>query len=168
MAGGETDGAAGPDGHRRFARHLDALAGVAPEDEAGLVASVLRDPDETMAQSAVGRHLDNRARALLTGGHLHGWVRAMTSAVGEREFLTGRLREWALLAALVREETWSAAEVTTASDWFQRRAVEMVTSPRVLALLAAEGGTRRVRVAAGRRRAVGSEGGAGDACGRPG
>ncbi|WP_331749188.1 hypothetical protein OG520_43250 (plasmid) [Streptomyces sp. NBC_00984] len=60
-----------PDEHVRFAAYLDKLD-VADPDEADLVGSVLTDPDQTMAQSAVLRHLDRRAAALFPGPATRG------------------------------------------------------------------------------------------------
>lgn len=43
-------------------------------DEVDLVSRVLTDPDRTMAQSAVLRHLDRRAASLCLGPSYEGWV----------------------------------------------------------------------------------------------
>ncbi|MFI9582343.1 hypothetical protein ACIHCQ_10955 [Streptomyces sp. NPDC052236] len=140
-----------PAEHQRFACHLQALAIVRDEDEADLVTAVLRDPDTTMAQSAVVRHLDRRAGQLLTDERFTHWAHAMATVVHEREFLTRRLHEWTLLRSTTPHESWTTEEVATASEWFQRKAAETVTSPAVLTLLATTGRTRRVRVTASRR-----------------
>jgi hypothetical protein len=139
-----------PDGdeHQRFARHLQDLAAVAAEDEVELVAEVLRDPDATMAQSAVVRHVDRRAAQLLSDPRFASWERDLAAVIGEREFLKRRLREWALLRSVTLGEPWTAEELTTASDWLQRKATEMVSASDALILLAREGRTRRVRAAA--------------------
>ncbi|MFI7610968.1 hypothetical protein ACIBP6_07020 [Nonomuraea terrae] len=88
---------------------------------------ILRDPDEAMARSAAARHLDRRAHQLLTDPGFGDWFHAMATEVGEHEFLVRRLH---------------------ASDWFQRTAVQILTSPAALRLLASDGRTRRVRTAA--------------------
>ena len=146
-----TDGAVEPGEHRRYACHLRALAAVGADDETTLVNEILRDPDQAIAQSAVARHIDDRARLLLTDERFPGWVHTMTGVIGERDFLTRRLTEWTLLAAIAQDKPWTPAQVTAASDWFQRKAIEALTSPDALALLADQGRTRRVRAAAGRR-----------------
>ncbi|MBX9420877.1 hypothetical protein [Streptomyces lateritius] len=56
-----------PDAHVRFAAYLEKLGHVADASEASLVNRVLTDPDLTMAQSAVLRHLDLRAASLHLG-----------------------------------------------------------------------------------------------------
>jgi hypothetical protein len=148
-----TDGPPGPDEHQRFAHHLQDLATVGEADEPDLVAAVLRDPDQAMAQAAVVRHLDNRAAHLLPlpDHRFEDWAHAMANQISELDFLTRRLHEWTLLRSITMGERWAAEEVTTASDWFQRKAVETVTSSVVLTLLASAGRTRRVRAAASRR-----------------
>lgn len=79
------------------------------------------------------------------------WAHAMAEITAEREFLTRRLREWTLLRSITMSGPWGSEEVTTGSDWFQRKAVETVPSPAVLTLLAEAGRTRRVRAEASRR-----------------
>ncbi|GAA4595938.1 hypothetical protein GCM10023194_66760 [Planotetraspora phitsanulokensis] len=139
------------DEHQRFARYLQDLAQVREENEVDLVSVVLRDPDATMAQSAVVRHLDNRAARLLTDAGFPDWAHSMATVIGEREFLIRRLREWTLLRSITMGDPWTPEDLATASDWFQRNAAETLTSPAALTLLAGEGRTRRVRAAAGRR-----------------
>ncbi|WP_369227186.1 hypothetical protein AB5J52_42460 [Streptomyces sp. R39] len=139
------------DEHQRFARCLHELAVVRDEDEADLVTRILRDPDTTMAQSVIVRHLDRHAAQLLTDEGFTAWARAMAEISAEREFLARRLREWTLLRSITVGEPWGSEEVTTGSDWFQRKAVETLPSPAVLTLLAEAGRTRRVRADASRR-----------------
>ncbi|WP_371604909.1 hypothetical protein OG345_39755 [Streptomyces sp. NBC_01220] len=105
-----------PAGHRRFARYLQHLETHAAEDESDLVAAVLRDEDATMADSAVGRHLDRRAADLLTEPEFVSLARTMTAVITDRDFLTRRLREWTLLRTIVLGKPWAAEELTTASD----------------------------------------------------
>ncbi|MFF4509456.1 hypothetical protein [Streptomyces sp. NPDC001401] len=142
-----------PAEHRRFARYLQALEAVAEADEADLVAAVLRDQDATMADSAVGRHLDRRAADLLTGPWFTAWAQTMTEVIADRGFLTLRLREWTLLRTIALGDPWTAEELTGATDWFQRMAAttQIATSPKALRLLAEHGRTRRVRNAASRQ-----------------
>ncbi|MET9470782.1 hypothetical protein [Streptomyces sp. NPDC002922] len=142
-----------PAEHRRFARYLQALEAVAEADEAGLVAAVLRDQDATVADSAVGRHLDRRAADLLTDPRFTAWAQNLTEVIADRDFLARRLREWTLLRTIAQGKPWVAEELISASDWFQRVAAttQIVPSPEALMLLAERGRTRRVRDAASRQ-----------------
>lgn len=139
------------DEHQRFARYLHELAIVGDEDEADLVTRILRDSDTTMAQSTNFRHVNRRAAHLLTDEGFTDWARAMAEISAEREFLARRLHEWTKLRSITVDEPWGPEEVTTGSDWFQRKAVETLPSPAVLTLLAEAGRTRRVRADASRR-----------------
>ncbi|WP_406404783.1 hypothetical protein OH805_37005 [Streptomyces sp. NBC_00879] len=141
-----------PAEHRRFAHYLEALEVVAEGDEADLVAAVLRDQDATMADSAVGRHLDRRAAGLLSDPRFTAWAQTLSEVIADRDFLARRLHEWTLLRAIALGKPWAAEELTSASDWFQRTATTLiVTSPEALRLLAERGRTRRVRHAATRQ-----------------
>ncbi|MFC5264225.1 hypothetical protein ACFPJ1_19115 [Kribbella qitaiheensis] len=151
MHGGSETTEEVPVEHLRFGRYLQELADVLPEDEAGLVRTVLRDPDKTMAQSAVVRHLDRRAAQLLSDAAFPGWSDALSTVIVDREFLVHRLREWTLLRSIAINDSWSAEDLLAASDWFQRTAAQVLTSSAALHLLADEGRTRRVRAAARRR-----------------
>ncbi|MEU6845615.1 hypothetical protein ABZ930_27445 [Streptomyces sp. NPDC046716] len=136
--------------HPRFARYLHALEQVVDTDEADLVAAVLRDQDATMADSAVGRHLDRRATQLLTGPAFVTWARTMAAPIGERDYLSRRLREWRLLRSIALGEAWTAEELIGATDWCQRTATNtpLISTPAAVRLLADHGRTRRIRNAA--------------------
>lgn len=142
-----------PPDYLRYLSCLQDLEDVSEADEAALVATVLDDPDVSMAEAAVNRHLERRAAHLLTDPAFTAWAQTLAGAIGDRPFLARRLREWTLLRAIALDEPWTAEELTTASDWFQRTAsvVLVVTSPEALGLLAEQGRTRRVRNAASRR-----------------
>ncbi|SDP44010.1 hypothetical protein [Actinacidiphila guanduensis] len=64
-----------PGEHVRFAAYLDELQQVSDADEVDLVSRVLTDPNRTMAQSALLRHLDRRAASLYPGPAYEGGCR---------------------------------------------------------------------------------------------
>ncbi|MFI0410569.1 hypothetical protein [Actinomadura sp. 3N508] len=142
-----------PDEHLRYRRYLKLLEEVTETDEIQLVTTVLRDQDETMAESAVNHHLGRRAAQLLTDPAFTTWAQALATAITDRPFLTRRLHEWTLLRTIALDEPWTAQDLTTASDWFQRTASssQFITSHHALSLLAEQGRTRRVRNTANRR-----------------
>ncbi|MEU0398014.1 hypothetical protein ABZ208_35735 [Streptomyces sp. NPDC006208] len=117
------------------------------------MAAVLHDQDKTMADSAVGLHLDRRAAALLTDPHFTSWAQTLSEVIADRDFPARRLHEWTLLRTIALGKPWVAEELTSASDWFQHSAAtrQIVTSPEALRLLAERGRTRRVRNAASRQ-----------------
>ncbi|MGK8488268.1 hypothetical protein [Nocardia asiatica] len=122
------------DEHQRYARYRQELGRVLPEGESGMIEVVLGDPDTAMAEAAVVAHLDRRATELLDAPGFPDWAHAIGQVIGEREYLVRRLREWALLRSIRTGEEWTADQVRRASDWFQRKAVDLATSPAVLAL----------------------------------
>lgn len=141
-----------PSEHWRYARHLESLDAASGEPaEAEAVAAVLRDPDPVMAESAVVTHLDRRAARLLADEAFPAWARAVGATLGDRTFAARRLREWTLLKAITRGESWSAEELLAASDWCQRTASQSLHADEALRLLAAAARTRRVRNAAAQR-----------------
>ena len=138
--------------HERYARYLLEFANVAADDEAELVRAVLTDPDRVMAESAVVRHLDLRAAALLTGPGFPAWAARMGALVADHRFPARRLREWVLLRAITHDDGWRESDLTGASDWLQRRACAEPVASAALTILAERGRTHRVRAAARRAR----------------
>ncbi|MEU6915339.1 hypothetical protein [Streptomyces olindensis] len=136
-----------PAEHLRYAAHLDALARVAGPDEPGLIGTVLTDPDRTMAQAAVLRHLDRRAAQLCSGPGWEEWARTMTRTVARHPFLTRRLREWSLFRAVTLRLPWHEDELLAASDWLQLKTVAG-PNPEASAILAERGRTKRIRTTA--------------------
>jgi hypothetical protein len=106
-----------------------------------------------MAEAAVNQHLERRAAHLLTGPAFTTWAQALATAITDHPFLTRRLHEWTLLRAIALDESWTAEDLATASDWFQRTAAssQIITSHHALSLLAEQGRARRVRNAASHR-----------------
>ncbi|MCX2184129.1 hypothetical protein KV205_26885 [Streptomyces sp. SKN60] len=136
-----------PAEHLRFAAHLRALERVSDADEADLVGEVLADPDRTMAQSAVLRHLDRRAADLHHEPAYEPWAASMTRATLHHPFLTRRLREWSLLRALTLGQRWHQDALLDSSDWLQHRAATG-SNTGALEVLADRGRTQRIRATA--------------------
>ncbi|MYX93789.1 hypothetical protein GT045_02925 [Streptomyces sp. SID486] len=136
-----------PDEHVRFAVYLDKLQQVAVPDEVDLVARVLTDPDRTMAQSAVLRHLDGRAAYLHPGPGYEAWAQAMTQATIDHPFLAQRLREWSLLRAISLKLPWQPGDLLESSNWLQLKTAAG-TNTEAIEILAEAGRTKRIRHAA--------------------
>ncbi|MFC8094293.1 hypothetical protein [Streptomyces sp. NPDC057301] len=133
-----------PDEHVRFAVYLDELRRVAEADEMDLVGLVLTDTDQSMAQSAVLRHLDRRAADLCLEPSYPAWAEAMRHVVLSRPFLTRRLREWSLFRAIALEQPWHQGDLLASSDWLQLKAAA-ASSTKAMEILAAGGRTKRIR-----------------------
>ncbi|WP_393072973.1 hypothetical protein [Streptomyces sp. LN704] len=134
-----------PDEHVRFARYRRSFDEVAPADAAALIARVLADPDQRMANSAVCEYLDRRAAELLTDPGYPAWHLEMTGPVGVDDFSTRRLNEWTLLRAMTLSEPWDAENLLAASNWLQLHTAEKSSAMTVLEALAESGRTRRIR-----------------------
>ncbi|WP_445521219.1 hypothetical protein [Streptomyces sp. NEAU-174] len=133
-----------PDEHVRFAAHLEHLQQAADADEVDLVSRVLTDPDQTMAQSAVLRHLDRRAADLHPGPAYEEWAQAMTQATIDHPFLTQRLREWSLFRAVTLELPWPPDDLLASSNWLQLK-TSATTNTEANKILAEGGRTKRIR-----------------------
>jgi len=134
-----------PPEHLRFAAYLHSLEQVHDEEEPDLVTAILTDPDPTMAQSAIVRHLDRRATDLLESPEYITWAQSMTRVLEPRPFLVQRLHEWSLFRAVALAQPWAPDALTDSSDWLQRKIAESLDSADALAVLAETGRTRRVR-----------------------
>jgi hypothetical protein len=133
-----------PDEHVRFAAYLDKLGHVADANELDLVSRVLTDPDQTMAQSAVLRHLDRRAAGLYPGPAYEGWAQAMTQGTIDHPFLAQRLREWSLFRAITLKLPWQPEDLLASSNWLQLKTAAG-TNIEAIEILAEVGRTKRIR-----------------------
>ncbi|MCL6734946.1 hypothetical protein [Streptomyces neyagawaensis] len=133
-----------PDEHIRFAAYLDRLGNVADADEADLVSRVLTDPDQTMARSAVLRHLDRRAAGLHPGRAYEEWAREMTRTTIDHPLLTQRLREWSIFRAVTLKLPWQPDDLLASSDWLQLKTAAG-TNTEAMEILAVAGRTKRIR-----------------------
>jgi hypothetical protein len=141
----EDSGQDKPTEHLKFAAHLQALRQVPDDEELALVTEVLQDPDATMAQSAVLRHLDRRASTLIQRPDYMPWSRAIASVVASRPFLLQRLHEWSLFRAVTLGQPWSPDALTQATNWLQLKIAESPGTTEAAVLLAQAGRTKRIR-----------------------
>ncbi|MGC0418613.1 hypothetical protein [Embleya sp. AB8] len=133
-----------PAEHLRFWDYLRELEQVAEADEVGLVAEVLTDPVQEMAQSAVLRHLDRRAADLHPEPAYEPWVEKMTQATTRYPRLTRRLHDWSFFRAITLRQPWSPDALHDSSDWLQLKTAS-ASNTTALELLAEAGRTNRIR-----------------------
>ncbi|WP_369170264.1 hypothetical protein AB5J49_21580 [Streptomyces sp. R28] len=133
-----------PAEHLRFAAYVHELQQVTDAEEAGLISAVLADPDRTMAQSAVLRHLDRRATDLHLGPAYERWAESMAQATLRHPFLARRLQEWTLFRAITLRQSWRPDALLASSDWLQRKAAA-ASNADALEILAERGRTKRIR-----------------------
>ncbi|MFE4599279.1 hypothetical protein ACFRKE_00290 [Kitasatospora indigofera] len=133
-----------PAEHLRFRDYLSKLEQATEADEVDLISEVLTDPDQTMAQSAVVRHLDRRAADLLCGPAYEPWAERLTQATTRCPFLTRRLREWSLFRAVTLRHPWRPDALLESSDWLQLKTAA-ASNEAALEILADIGRTKRIR-----------------------
>lgn len=133
-----------PAEHLRFRAYLSVLERATDADEAVRVSEVLTDPDRTMAQSAVLRHLDRRATDLHRGPAYEPWAASMARATANHPFLTRRLQEWSLVRAITLRQPWSPQALLGSSDWLQLKAAT-TSNTDAIEILAEHGRTKRIR-----------------------
>lgn len=136
-----------PAEHLCFAAYLNELAQSTDTDEIALVHNVLTDPDQTMAQAAVLRHLDRRAADLHHGPAFQPWAEAISQATAGHPLLARRLHEWTILRALMLGQPWHPQTLLESSDWLQHHAAT-TSNIEALQLLAEHGHTKRIRATA--------------------
>lgn len=141
----ENSGQDKPAEHLRFAAYLQALRQVPDDEELALVAEILRDPDATMAQSAVLRHLERRASTLIQRPDYIPWAQAMANVVAARPFLLQRLHEWSPFRTVTLGHPWSPDTLTQASNWLQLKIAESPGTAEAAVILAQAGRTKRIR-----------------------
>ncbi|WP_326586202.1 hypothetical protein [Streptomyces sp. NBC_01294] len=112
------------------------------------MAAVPRDPGPVTAESAVVTRLNGRAAQLPADEGFPAWSRAVTGVLAARVFPDRRQREWTLPKVITRGEPRSAEQLTEASDWCRRPAVQHQDGYEALYQLATAARTRRVRNAA--------------------
>ncbi|MFF3064474.1 hypothetical protein ACFVQ3_07955 [Oerskovia sp. NPDC057915] len=131
------------DEHVRWELYQEALRRGALEL---LLATVVEDPDHTMAAGAVVAALEQ-----VLPGERERWVTA-TAGWSTADFVARRADELAVLELVSRtvgdEGLVGDEDVGGWSDWLQRRASVPATRSAVLETLAANGRTRRIRLQA--------------------
>ncbi|MYV96948.1 hypothetical protein [Streptomyces sp. SID3343] len=135
------------DEHARYAYYIGAFerSEVDGAGEFELLAGVVGDPDPSMAEAVVIRHLDRRAEVLAAGAEFAAWSARVAPMIGHWEFASGRLREWTLLKSIVSAGPWAVGDLLAASNWLQLKVAKSVTDGRALGALAGAGRTRRIR-----------------------
>ncbi|WKX09485.1 hypothetical protein [Streptomyces sp. NL15-2K] len=119
---------------------------VTASDEPDLIRRILADPDQTMARSAIVRHIDRQAATRYSTPAYDAWAESVAQATAGNPFLTQRLRDWALLRSIAVTQQWDPASLAEAPNWLQLKIAATPAIPSAaLTLLAAEGRTKRIR-----------------------
>ncbi|MFB8049446.1 hypothetical protein [Streptomyces rubiginosohelvolus] len=124
-----------------------------------IVATILRDPVEMVAKSAVVALVDEIAMRTAGPAEFREWASGLLPEIdglegeGHREFIRRRIRDWLFHLSVQDGHVPTTAELAEVTDWMQRTLAEGSRSPAVLALLAESGRRKKTRnVAANRAR----------------
>ncbi|MEU5036425.1 hypothetical protein AB0G48_20075 [Streptomyces rubiginosohelvolus] len=143
-----------------YRRIVSVIASSPSRDrDRAIVATILRDPVEMVAKSAVVALVDEIAMRTAGPAEFREWASGLLPEIdglegeGHREFVRRRIRDWLFHLSVQDGHVPTTAELAEVTDWMQRTLAEGSRSPAVLALLAESGRRKKTRnVAANRAR----------------
>ncbi|MFF7011487.1 hypothetical protein ACFY9Y_32985 [Streptomyces fimicarius] len=115
------------------------------------VATILRDPVEIVAKTAVVDFVDRTATRATGPDEFRRWSAGLMPEIdrfttdGHRDFIRRRVRDWLLYLSVEEGMAPASAELAKATNWMQRVLAEGTTSSAVLDQLAESGNTRKIR-----------------------
>ena len=121
------------------------------DGDPALVATLLRDPQELIAKTAVVALVDALAAKAEGPDEFRGWADRLRpeldafEAEGNREFVRRRVQDWLLHLSVRDGHVPTPDELAEATNWMQRLLAEESTSRAVLTLIAGSGATRKIR-----------------------
>ncbi|MFH8484238.1 hypothetical protein [Streptomyces longisporoflavus] len=143
------------DDHARTSAYLRVVSVIASsrsrERDRAIVATILRDPDEMGAKTAVVALVDEIAAKATGPAEFRQWSDGLLpeidrlKAEGHREFIRRRIHDWQFYLAVEDGHAPTPAELAEVTDWMQRYLAEWSRSPAVLAVVAESARTRKTR-----------------------
>ncbi|MEV7462650.1 hypothetical protein [Streptomyces rubiginosohelvolus] len=143
------------DEHVRWSayRHIVSVIASSPSRnrDRAIVATILRDPVEMVAKSAVVALVDEIAMRTAGPAEFREWASGLLPEIdglegeGHREFIRRRIRDWLFHLHVQDGHVPTTAELAEVTDWMQRTLAEGSRSPAVLALLAESGRRKKTR-----------------------
>lgn len=128
-----------------------AVASRCRANDRAIVATILRDPVETVAKTAVVELVDRIAMGAADPAEFQQWAAdlvpeiSLLQAEGHRRFVHRRIHDWTVYLTIRADRTPNADELTDITDWMQRIIAEESTSPPILIFLAENGRTKKIR-----------------------
>lgn len=116
-----------------------------------IVATILRDPDEMAAKTAVVALVDEIAMRASGPAEFREWADGLLpeidrfEAEGHREFVRRRVHDWLFHLSVKDGHVPTADELAEVTDWMQRHLAEFSKSPDVLAVVAESARTKKTR-----------------------
>ncbi len=143
------------DEHIRSAAYRRIVAQTAASEhrdsDRAIMATILRDPEETVSRSAFVELVDSIALKTTDPAEFEQWSAelgpetALLKVAGNREFLRRRIHDWQTYLAIRSGHVPTATELAAVTDWMQRFLAEGSTSLPVLTLLAETARTKKTR-----------------------
>ncbi|MFD4747188.1 hypothetical protein ACFWOS_17260 [Streptomyces rubiginosohelvolus] len=135
-----------------YRRIVSVIASSPSRDrDRAIVATILRDPVEMVAKSAVVALVDEIAMRTAGPAEFREWAFGLLPEIdglegeGHREFIRRRVRDWLFHLTVQDGHMPTTAELAEVTDWMQRTLAEGSRSPAVLALLARSGRRKKTR-----------------------
>ncbi|MFD5692142.1 hypothetical protein [Streptomyces rubiginosohelvolus] len=135
-----------------YRRIVSVIASSPSRDrDRAIVATILRDPVEMVAKSAVVALVDEIAMRTAGPAEFREWASGLLPEIdglegeGHREFIRRRIRDWLFHLSVRDGHVPTPAELAEVTDWMQRTLAEGSRSPAVLALLAESGRRKKTR-----------------------
>jgi hypothetical protein len=116
-----------------------------------IVATILRDPVESISKTAVVKFVDDIATRATDPVEFQRWTAELIpeiylfKAEGNRRFLQYRIRDWTIYLTINAGQTPTPAELTDTTSWMQRKIAEESICLSVLTVLAESGRTKKIR-----------------------
>ncbi|MEU6043765.1 hypothetical protein [Streptomyces griseus] len=132
-------------------RNRDGSGAQGRDRDRATVATILRDPVEIVAKTAVVDFVDRMATRVTGPDEFRRWSAGLMPEIdrlttdGHRDFIRRRVRDWLLYLSVEEGMAPASAELAKATNWMQRVLAEGTTSSAVLAQLAESGNTRKIR-----------------------
>ncbi|MFD4479662.1 hypothetical protein ACFWPU_26610 [Streptomyces sp. NPDC058471] len=135
-----------------YLRVVSALAASPSRDrDRAIVATILRDPNDHGAKTAVVALVDEIAYEVTGPDEFRQWSDGLLPEIdrlpveGHREFIRRRIHDWLFHLSVKDGHVPTPAELAEVTDWMQRHLAEWSTSPAVLAVVADSARTKKTR-----------------------
>ncbi|MEU6764694.1 hypothetical protein ABZ916_19440 [Streptomyces sp. NPDC046853] len=143
------------DDHARTSAYLRVVSAIASspnrDRDRAIVATILRDPDESGAKTAVVALVDEIAWRVTGPDEFRQWADGLLPEIERlktesfREFIRQRIKDWLFWLSVKDGHVPTPGELAEVTDWMQRHLAEWSKSPAVLAVVAESARTKKTR-----------------------
>ncbi|MGW7067471.1 hypothetical protein ACWGII_16330 [Streptomyces sp. NPDC054855] len=143
------------DEHVRASAYLRVVSVIASrpsrDRDRAIVATILRDPFESISKGAVVALVDEIAYEVTGPDEFRQWSAGLLPEIDRleveafREFIRRRIDDWLFWLSVKDGHVPTPAELAEVTDWMQRHLAEWSRSPEVLAVVAESARTKKTR-----------------------